>query len=29
MDDAIITIYYLCEEFLEAIGHRVLNDMLG
>ena len=22
MDDTIITIYCLCEEFLEAIGHR-------
>ena len=22
MDDTIITTYYLCEEFLKAIGHR-------
>ena len=29
MDDTIITIYYLCEGFLEAIGHRVLIDMTG
>jgi hypothetical protein len=29
MDDITITIYCLCEEFLEAIGHRVSIDMIG
>jgi hypothetical protein len=29
MDDTIITNYCLCEEFLEAIGHRVSIDMIG
>ncbi len=29
MDDTIITIYCLCEEFLEAIGYGVLIDMIG
>jgi hypothetical protein len=29
MDDTIITIYCLCEEFLEAIGHRVSIVMIG
>ncbi len=29
MDDTVITIYCSCEEFLEAIGHRVFIDMIG